>query len=110
VLDVVDGLVDERRDVIVVELVDDVAATAHADDQAEVTEDAELLRDGRLGHPHLARELADARRARAQAPQDQHAARRRERLHRGGNVPGRGCIDGAGYRLALNAVCHERKG
>jgi hypothetical protein len=48
VLDVVDRLVDEGGDVVVVELVDDMAAPAHADDPSQVAEHAELLRDGGL--------------------------------------------------------------
>ncbi|SCE63319.1 hypothetical protein GA0115261_121053 [Streptomyces sp. OspMP-M43] len=46
VLDVVEGLAEEFRDVVVVERVDDGAAASFAGDQAEVAQQAELVRAG----------------------------------------------------------------
>ena len=55
--------VNRARDVIVVQRVDHLAPIALAHDEAEVTQHAELLGDGRLPHPDLARELPDRARA-----------------------------------------------
>src|ERR1700726_3845131 len=46
VLDVVDGLVQQRGDVVVVQGVDDVLARAGAGDQAEVAQQAQLVGAG----------------------------------------------------------------
>ena len=70
VLDVVDGLVDERGDVVVVQLVDDVAAAPLADDEAQVAQDAQLLATGGCDMPIAA----------ASSPTLHAPARRRPRI------------------------------
>jgi hypothetical protein len=52
VLDVADGLVDQRGHVVVVQGVDDPAPVTLADDQPDVAQEAQLMGDGRLLHPH----------------------------------------------------------
>ena len=81
-LGVRDGLGQQRADVVVVQRIDHLPAVALADDEAEVPEHPQLLGDRRLGHLELVGELADRARAGAEAAEDPHAARRRERLHR----------------------------
>lgn len=46
VLDVADGLLKELADMVVVQVVDDLAPLASTDDQPEMTEHAKLMRDG----------------------------------------------------------------
>jgi hypothetical protein len=59
VFDVVHGLVEEVGDVGVVECVDDRPSATLADDEAEVTENAELVRDGGRLHFNDLREVVD---------------------------------------------------
>ena len=80
VLDVPEHLLEQLGDVVVVELVDDAAAGALADDEAEVAEHAELVRDRRRVHPDGGRDLGDRRGAVVQAGEDPQPARRGERL------------------------------
>ena len=81
-LDVGDRLVEQVRDVVVMQVVDDVTAVAPADDESEVAQDAELMgHRGRL-HPYRLGQLADGLPAGAQPPQDSHPAGGRQRLHR----------------------------
>ena len=77
-----DRLGQQGTDVIVVQRIDHLPPVALAHHKTEVAEDPQLLRDGRLSHLDLARELADRARARTEATQDPHPARGRERLHR----------------------------
>ena len=70
------------RDVIVVEVVDDAAAVAAADDESQVSQEPELVRDGRSLHSYALGDLSDARRPGPQTSEDLDAAARRERLHR----------------------------
>ena len=80
VLDVPEHLLEQLGDVVVVELVDDAAAGALADDQAEVAQHAQLVRDRRRVHPDGGRDLGDRRRAVVQAGEDPQPAGRGERL------------------------------
>src|SRR5439155_6469 len=59
VFDVEDGLVEQVGDVRVVQRVDDLAAAALADYEPEVSEDPQLVRDGRLLHVDGVGELAN---------------------------------------------------
>jgi len=59
VFDVVDGLVEQVGDVVVVERVDGMSSLTLADDEVEVAEDAELVRDGGLLHLDRLCEFAD---------------------------------------------------
>lgn len=67
---------------IVVQVVEHAASRAPPDDEAEVAEHAELLRDRRGVHLYGLRELADAEWTAAKGPEDAHPACRGERLHR----------------------------
>ena len=63
-LDVRDDLLEQVGDVVVVELVDDLAAVALAGDEPEVAQQPQLVRDRRALHADRLRELVDRRRAR----------------------------------------------
>ena len=91
---------DQHADVLVVQRVDDLAAAALVDDEAEVAQHAQLLRDGRLLHLDRERERAAPSRAGAQPAEDADAARRCERLHRLGDRAG-----GAASRWARSTSC-----
>jgi hypothetical protein len=80
VVDMRDDLFEELGDVVVVQLVDDLAPVALADDEAEVAQRPKLMRDGRALHVDRGRELVDRRRTGVQAREDPQPARRRKRL------------------------------
>jgi hypothetical protein len=82
VLGVRDGLGQQRPDVLVVERIDHLPAIALTDDQPEVTQHPQLLRDGGLRHVERVGEGADRAGAGSETAEDPHSARRRERLHR----------------------------
>jgi hypothetical protein len=82
VLDVRHGLVEQVRHVVVVEVIDDPATLAVTDDEPEMAQDAQLMRDGGRLHRDGDRQLVDAERAGAKPPKDAHPTRCRERLHR----------------------------
>ena len=79
-LDVADDLLEQVGDVVVVELVDDLAPVAAAGHEPEVAQQPELVRDGRALHPDRERDLVHRGRARVQASEDPQPARRRQRL------------------------------
>jgi hypothetical protein len=56
---VVDRFFEKDSHVVVMEGVDDSLALTLADDEAEVTQYAQLVRDGGLLHRHFRCELAD---------------------------------------------------
>ena len=87
-LDVGDRLVEQVRDVVVVEVVDDVAALAVSDDEAEVAQQTQLVGDSGGLHADSLGERVDTRGARTQAAEYADAARRRERLHGVGDHAG----------------------
>lgn len=84
-LDMSDGLFEELADVVVVEVIDDLPPLAPADDQAQVTQNAKLVRDGRGLHPHRGCELVDRRPASVELAEDAQPAGCRECLHRLGD-------------------------
>ena len=96
VLDVRDGLVEELADVLVVQLVLHTAPVAAPDDETEMTQNAQLVRDRRSLHPDMLGEVGHRAGPDPQAPEDPHAAPGRERLHRFGNEPGERWIEFAG--------------
>src|SRR5690349_14003064 len=75
VLDVEDGLVEEVGDVRVVQRIDHPASLALADDQAEMPEDAQLVRHRRWLHSDRLGDLTDRARRIAQPAEDLQAAR-----------------------------------
>ena len=87
-LDVGDRLVEQVRDVVVVEVVDDVTALAMSDDEAEMAQQTQLVRHGGGLHADCLGELVDAQSARTQATEDADSARRRQGLHGVGNRAG----------------------
>jgi len=86
-LSVVDRLVQEHRDMAVVQGVNHGPAVALAGDQAEMAQHPELMGDGRLLHPDHGGKLGDGNRALAEPAQDAQPARRRWRPA----GPGAGC-------------------
>jgi hypothetical protein len=74
VLDVVDGLVQEHRHVVVIQAVDDALAGPGAGDQAEVAQQAQLVGDRGLLHPDRLGQAGHRARRLAQPGQDQQPA------------------------------------
>jgi hypothetical protein len=66
-LDVGYDLFEQLADVIVVQLVDDLATVTLPDNEAEVTQHAQLVRDGGALHADALGELAHRGRSRVQA-------------------------------------------
>ena len=81
-LDVRDRLLEQVRHVVVVQVVNDAPPVAPADDEPQMTKHTQLMGDRRRLHSDSVSELVDTQSARAQATQNPHAARGRERLHR----------------------------
>ena len=80
VVDVRDDLFEQLGDVVVVQLVDDLASVALPDDEPEMAQRPKLMRDRRALHGDRRGELVDRRRARMQAGEDPQSARSRQRL------------------------------
>lgn len=81
-LGVRDGLGQQGVNVIIMQRVDDLAPVTFADDQAEVPQYPQLLRDRGLLHPDRAGELSDRAGSRREPAEDPYAAWRRQRVHR----------------------------
>ena len=107
VFDMEDGLFEQVGDVGVVKGVDDAAAAPFADHEAEVTQDTQLLRDGGAFHRYRLGKFADRAWALAEAAEDAHPARGRERLHRLRNLARGGGVEFAAMRLAFDSVRHR---
>lgn len=105
-LDVEDRLVDQVGNVAVVQGVADVPALALADHKAEMTEDAKLVGDRRGLHTDRRRKLVHRQPAVPQPREDTDTARRRQRLHRLGDLARRLPIDVDGARVAIDCVAH----
>lgn len=73
---------------LVMKLVKNPAPLTPPDDEAEVTKDAELVRDCRALHPEGDRDLADRAWPDVEQGEDSQPAWRRERLHRLGDLMG----------------------
>ena len=86
VLDVVQRLVQEVGNVRVMERVYDTAAAPLANDEPQVAEQAQLVGDCRSLHTDGLGERVHRARSLAQASEDTNAARRRQCLHRLGNL------------------------
>ena len=85
-LDVVDGLVEERCDVVVEESVDDVAAGAVAGHQPQGAQQAQLVGHRGLLHPDRGGQLGHGAGGLAQPGEDQQPIRRRESLQGFGHL------------------------
>lgn len=82
VLDATHGLIDQLRDVAVVQRVHDPSAVPLADDEPDVLEQPQLMRDRGLLQADRLHQLGHRVRTFAELGQDQDAAGRRESLHR----------------------------
>ncbi len=103
-----DGLLEQLADMVVIEVVDDLAALAASDDESEVAEDPELMGDGRGLHAHRGRELVDRGWAAVQRSEDVQPARGGERLHRLGDGLGEIGLELGGIVLVV-ALGHEMR-
>jgi len=81
VLNVPKRLVQERGHVHVMQRVDRGAARLSAHHKAEITQDPQLVRDGRLGHLHCRGQFADRARRLSQMGEYPHPAGRGQRRH-----------------------------
>jgi hypothetical protein len=88
VIDVAQGLVDQRCHVGVEEPVYDGAAIAVTDDQSEISQDPQLMGHSGLFHLELRAELADRARPDAEPGQYADAGRRSEGTHEPSDVLG----------------------
>ncbi len=104
-----DSLVEQVGDMRVVQRVDDLATVPLADHETELAEEAELVRHRRLLHPDRSSKLTDRARRAAQPSEDQHAAGRRQGLHRVGNLPRRVRVEIPAAGVSMKAVTHAVK-
>lgn len=104
-LDMKHRLIKQLRDVIVVQGVDDMTALAFTDHQAQIAQLTQLMRDRRGLHPHRVSEIAHRAWTFPQAPQDLHAAWRRQDLHPLRDQPSKPYVDRCG-RLVAVSVTH----
>jgi hypothetical protein len=106
VLDMEHGLIEQVRDVRVVEGVHDAPPAPLADHQPEVAKHAQLVRHRGALHPHGQGEFVHGAGSLAEPRQNANPARRRKRLHRLRNLPrGRG-IDDGGPTVPFDSVTH----
>ena len=80
-LDVTQRLVEQHRDMRVIESVDRLPPGADADHEIEVSQDPQLMRHRRLRHADGATQLADAARTFSQTTENLDPARRPEACH-----------------------------
>jgi hypothetical protein len=81
VIQVVADLVEQHRDMAVVQAIEDRPPVPARRHEPQVTQDAKLLRGRRRGHSRALGKLGDAGLALAQRVQQPYARRRGERLH-----------------------------
>ena len=105
-LDVEHGLVEQVGYVRVVKPVDHLAPPALSNDEPQVTQHAELVRNGRRLHPDRRRELAHRARAFAQPTKNPHTTRRRKSLHRLRDLRRHHTIDSRRTCVPVNTVTH----
>ena len=104
--DVRHRLLEQLRDVMVVERVVDPPPVALAGHQPEVAEDPQLVGDGRAVHPDRGADLAHRPRPLVQAGEDPQPARGRQRLHRLGDLAGRARVEELAW-IGGRAVAHR---
>lgn len=106
-LNVEDRLVEQLGDVRVVQGVEDVLALPLADHESQLTQRAQLMRDGRGFHLHGLRELTHGARPLLEATEDLHAARRREHLHPLGHRPRELAVDRRRRDVVIRSMAQE---
>lgn len=104
---VVGRLLKQDADVGVVELVENASPASLTNDKAQVTKDAQLVRDGRLLHPNCFGEFAHGAGTFAEPGEDEDATWRRERLHRLRDFTRGLSVDNSAFGLPVNAMAHE---
>jgi hypothetical protein len=99
--------VEQRRDVVIVKCIDDLATSALADDEAELAQGAQLVRDSRGFHRDGVGEIPYRTGSLAQPSENANAAGGRERLHGHRDGGGGGLVYMRGRRrFALDSVGH----
>jgi hypothetical protein len=109
VLDVVDGLVQEHRHVVVIQTVDGALAGPGAGDQAEVAQQAQLVGDRGLLHADRLGQAGHRAGRLAQPGEDQQAARGGQGLQGDGDLRRRLGVQPRRGQAALLVGCvtHE---
>jgi len=105
VFDVRHRLLEQLRDVMVVERVVDPPPVALPGHQAEVAKDPQLVGDGRAVHPDRGADLAHRPRPFVQAGEDPQPTRGRQRLHRLGDLTRRARVEELAW-VGGRAVAH----
>ena len=82
VLDMTNSLIDQLGDMHVIQRVHDPPPSTLTDDQTDIPQQPQLMRDSGLLQPDRVDELRDRMRALPQLREDQHPTRRRQPLHR----------------------------
>jgi hypothetical protein len=88
-VDMAESLIKQCCDVGVEEPVDHVTPTSSSHHEAEISQNAQLVRDGRLLHLHFGAEIAHRARAGSQSSEDPHTAGGGEGAHDAGDLLGR---------------------
>ncbi len=84
-LDVGDRLVQQQTDVLIVQVVDHPAPVPEADDEAEMSQDSQLVGNRRSLHAHVGGQIGHGARTGTQPAENLYPAARRQRLHRLGD-------------------------
>src|SRR5467141_4485507 len=102
-----DRLLEQVRNVGVMERVNDAATVPLADDKAEMPKHPQLVRHRRALHPNPLRELVHGAGAVTQPSEDSHPARSCQRLHRLRDLSSRCSIDNGRATVSLDPVTHH---
>lgn len=101
-----DGLIEQGRDVLVMQAVEHLSPAALADHEPHSPQHTQLVGDRGLRHPNLLDDLRDRLRTLTQTTENVHSAGSRERLHHLRHALGYRAGDSRPARLALNSVAH----
>lgn len=103
-----DGLFEQLADVVVVQVIDDLAAVAATDHEPQMPQHAQLVRHRGGLHPDDRRKLVDRAGTGVQPPEDSQPARSGESLHRLGYGLCEADVELGGFVLIV-AVSHVQQ-
>ena len=104
-----DRLVEQVGDVRIVERVNHAPAATLADNESEVAQHTQLVRNRRALHLNGLSELVHIAGSLTEPRQNPDTARSRKRLHRLRDLPGRLRIDNRRPRVSLYPVTHPAR-
>ena len=106
VLDMKDRLIEQIRDVRIMEGIDHAPPTPLADHESKVAKHAQLVRHRRALHPNRKCEFVHGACSLSEPRENANSTRRRQRLHRFRNLPSSRGIDDGRATVPLDSVTH----